>query len=43
MSTTFLSFYLLLWPIIVAGVLAVIARAFLSEMHAARKAGRSMI
>ncbi|MBV0893524.1 putative transporter small subunit [Paracoccus sp. Z118] len=43
MSPTFLTFYLLLWPLIVAGVLAVIVRAFVGEMRAARKAGRSMI
>lgn len=43
MSPTFLTFYLLLWPLIVAGVLAVIVRAFVGEMRAAQKAGRSMI
>jgi hypothetical protein len=43
MSTTFLTFYLLLWPLIVAGVLAVIARAFMREMRVAQKTGRSMI
>jgi len=41
--STILSLYVLIWPLVVAGVLWVIARAFLGEMRAARKAGRSMI
>lgn len=43
MSTSFLTFYILIWPVIVAGVLAVIARAFFGEMREARREGRSMI
>lgn len=43
MSTSFLTFYVLIWPVIVAGVLAVIARAFFGEMRKARKEGRPMI
>lgn len=43
MPTTFLTLYLLAWPVIVLAVLAVISRAFLREMLEARKEGRSMI
>lgn len=43
MSTSFLTFYVLIWPVVVAIVLAVIARAFFREMREARKAGRPLI
>lgn len=43
MSSTFLSIYVLIWPVFVAGVLFVLVRAFIGEMWAARKAGRPMI
>lgn len=43
MSPLFLSFYLLIWPLIVAVVLAVIVRAFGKEWQAARKVGRPLM
>lgn len=43
MSANLLSIYVLIWPLLVAGVLAVLVRAFFGEMRAARKAGRPMI
>jgi predicted ABC-type sugar transport system permease subunit len=43
MSTMFLSLYLLIWPLIVATVLAVIVYAFGKEWQAARKAGRPLM
>ena len=43
MSSTVLSLYVLAWPVLVAGVLAVLVRAFMREMSEARKAGTPMI
>jgi len=43
MSSNLLSIYVLIWPVLVAGVLIVLVRAFLSEVRAARKNGRPMI
>ncbi|WP_210336902.1 putative transporter small subunit [Aquamicrobium zhengzhouense] len=43
MSAEFMSVYLLIWPVIVAGVLAVLVRAFFKEMMAARREGRPII
>lgn len=43
MSPTFLSLYLLIWPLIVAMVLAIIVHAFGKEWRAARRAGRSLM
>lgn len=43
MSPFWLSVYVLMWPVIVAGVLFVIARAFLSEWREARREGRDII
>jgi len=43
MSTFALSVYFLMWPVIVAGVLFVISRAFFSEWRAARREGRDII
>lgn len=43
MSTTFLTVYLLIWPLLVAGVFGVIVRAFLREVREARDSGNPMI
>jgi hypothetical protein len=43
MSALWLTAYVLVWPVIVAAVLAFIARAFLREWLEARRAGKSMI
>lgn len=43
MTEILLSAYVLVWPVIVAGVLFVLVRAFLREMREARKDGRPMI
>lgn len=43
MSPAFLTFYVLIWPVIVAIVLFVLVRAFTREMRLARKEGRPMI
>ena len=43
MTTTLLTLYVLIWPVIVAGVLAVIVRSFLQEWREARRAGRDII
>lgn len=43
MTSTYLSLYLLSWPVIVAAVLAVIVRAFAKEYRAARQSGRPMM
>lgn len=43
MFTAFLTFYTLVWPVVVAGVLGVIARAFFKEMRKARLNNRPMI
>lgn len=40
MSTSFLTFYVLIWPVAVAGVLAVIVRAFFGEMRAEGRLSR---
>ncbi|WP_347756324.1 putative transporter small subunit [Agrococcus sp. ProA11] len=41
--TVAMTIYVLLWPVIVAGVLFVIARSFLQELLRAKKAGRRII
>lgn len=41
--TIALTAYVLVWPAIVAGVLAVISRGFFRELRAAKKEGRPMI
>lgn len=43
MSTEILTFYVLMWPVIVAVVMFVIGRAFLSEWMEARREGRDLI
>lgn len=43
MSPFWLSVYVLMWPVIVAGVLFVISRAFLSEWRQSRREGRDII
>lgn len=43
MSAFWLTTYVLVWPVIVAAVLFVIARAFFREWRDARRAGRPMI
>lgn len=43
MSTALLTLYVLIWPVLVAGTLWVIARAFLAEWREARAEGRSII
>lgn len=43
MTTIMLTVYVLMWPVIVAGVLAVLIRGFLTEWRAARKEGRDII
>lgn len=43
MQTLFLTVYVLMWPLIVAGVLFVISRAFTDEWRQARRSGRDLI
>ncbi len=43
METVFLTLYLLVWPVIVAGVLVVISRAFLRDWLQAKREGRQII
>ncbi len=43
MTNLALSFYILVWPMIVAIVLGVLVRAFVSELRAARREGRPLI
>lgn len=43
MSALTLTAYVLMWPVIVAGVLVVIARGFLRDVRAAKKEGRPVI
>ena len=43
MSVTALTVYVLMWPVIVAVVLAVICFGFVREMRAARKKGRDLV
>ena len=41
--TFLLTLYVLIWPVVVAGVLFVISRAFVRELRAAKAEGRSVI
>lgn len=41
--TAALTLYVLIWPVIVVGVLAVIVRAFWKEAREAKREGRSII
>lgn len=41
--TALLTAYVLMWPILVLGILIVIARGFFKEMAEARREGRPMI
>jgi hypothetical protein len=43
MSTIALTAYVLVWPLIVAGTLTVIVRAFVKEAREAKSEGRSII
>lgn len=43
MTTLFLTLYVLVWPIVVAGVLFFIARGFLRDWREARREGRPLI
>ncbi|MFC0582140.1 putative transporter small subunit [Micrococcoides hystricis] len=43
MTTFFLTVYVLMWPVIVAGVLFIIARAFFKELREARERGEQII
>lgn len=43
MTTVALSAYILMWPVIVAGVLFVISRAFFREWAEARRNGQGMV
>lgn len=43
MSVFLLTLYVLVWPIIVAGVLYVLGKAFLREILDARREGRPLI
>lgn len=38
-----LTLYVLIWPVVVAGTLALIVRAFAKEARQAKKEGRSII
>ena len=41
--SAFLTLYVLIWPAVVAVILAVIVRAFFREVRKAREAGRRLI
>ncbi|MEN5072355.1 putative transporter small subunit [Isoptericola cucumis] len=41
--TFLLTLYVLVWPVVVAGVLFVISRAFVRELRQAKAEGRSII
>lgn len=43
MTVFFLSLYVLIWPVIVAGILYVLGKAFLQEILDARREGRPLI
>ncbi|MBN7794670.1 hypothetical protein JF550_12390 [Microbacterium esteraromaticum] len=43
LSTVALTVYVLMWPVIVAGTLTVIVRAFIKEARKAKAEGRSVI
>lgn len=43
MTTTALTFYVLMWPAIVAVVMFVIARGFIREWLTSRREGRDLI
>ena len=43
MSPILLTIYVLIWPVIVAGVLAVLVRGFLKEAAEAKRDGASII
>ncbi|MFI7481038.1 putative transporter small subunit [Kocuria sp. M1R5S2] len=43
MTPILLTIYVLLWPVLVAGTLAVITRAFLRDGAQARREGRELV
>ncbi|MCW2288437.1 putative transporter small subunit [Leucobacter luti] len=42
-STVLLTLYVLIWPVLVAGTLTVIIRAFIKDWREARREGRPII
>lgn len=43
METVWLTLYVLVWPVIVAGTLTVIVRAFVKDARKARQEGRHVV
>lgn len=43
MSTIALTVYVLMWPVIVAGVMFMIGRAFFREAREARRQGKTLV
>lgn len=43
MPVWLLTVYVLMWPVVVAGIIVVISRAFIGEWMTARKEGRDII
>lgn len=43
METFFLTLYVLMWPVIVAGVLWTLCKGFIKDWWTSRKEGRSII
>ncbi|WP_241665684.1 putative transporter small subunit [Prescottella subtropica] len=43
MSTVALTFYVLIWPVLVAGVLFTVTRAFFTEWAEARRTGEDLV
>lgn len=43
MSTVLLTLYVLVWPVVVAGVAIFIAKAFISEAREAKRNGEDLI
>lgn len=43
MDTIMLTVYVLIWPVIVAGVLVYISRGFITDLVKARRKGRRMV
>jgi cytochrome oxidase assembly protein ShyY1 len=41
--TIALTLYVLIWPVVVAGVLVLIARGFVRELRQAKREGRTII
>ncbi|MDJ0317567.1 MULTISPECIES: putative transporter small subunit [Arthrobacter] len=43
MTVVMLTIYVLAWPVVVAGVLYVLGKAFIQELLAARREGRPLV